>query len=153
MRPSVRQCDSTLLRRLLDGCLSGLEERAVIEHLDDCASCQSELELAAGDATSWRELQACLADGLPSQAIGGSTVEESVDLCRPSEVVTFSFLGPSDDPRMLGRIGLYEIAGLIGRGSTGIVFKAYEPSLHRYVAIKVLAPELAASSAGRKRFA
>ena len=35
----------------------------------------------------------------------------------------------------------------------GVVLKAFDPALNRYVAIKVLAPHLAVSGAARQRFA
>jgi serine/threonine-protein kinase len=53
---------------------------------------------------------------------------------------------------MLGRLGHYEIVEVIGRGGMGIVLKGFDPQLNRYVAIKVLAPHLAASGAARQRF-
>ena len=62
-------------------------------------------------------------------------------------------LGPTDDPHMLGRIGPYEIIGLLGQGGMGAVFKGFDRSLNRFVAIKMLLPHLAASGAARKRFA
>ena len=62
-------------------------------------------------------------------------------------------LGPTDDPRMLGRIGTYEIVGILGRGGMGVVFKGFDAALNRYVAIKMLLPHLASSGAARKRFA
>src|SRR5262249_31053162 len=40
----------------------------------------------------------------------------------------------------------------LGRGSYGIVFKAYDETLCRLVAIKVLKPELAAIPQNRRRF-
>jgi serine/threonine protein kinase len=61
-------------------------------------------------------------------------------------------LGPTDDPRMMGRIGTYEIVGLLGRGGMGVVFKAFDPSLNRYVAIKMLAPMLIPSVVFKQRF-
>jgi serine/threonine protein kinase len=61
-------------------------------------------------------------------------------------------LGPSDDPRMMGRIGTYEIVGLLGQGGMGVVFKAFDPSLNRYVAIKMLAPMLMPSVVFKQRF-
>ena len=62
-------------------------------------------------------------------------------------------LGPTDDPHMLGRIGTYEIVSVIGRGGMGVVFKAFDGTLNRFVAIKMLLPHLATSGAARKRFA
>src|SRR5690606_14216186 len=62
-------------------------------------------------------------------------------------------LGPTDDPRMMGRIGPYEIVGVLGRGGMGIVFKGFDPALNRFVAVKILMPHLAATGAARKRFA
>ena len=44
-----------------------------------------------------------------------------------------------------------EVVGVIGRGGMGVVFKAYEGALNRFVAIKMLLPHLAASGAARKR--
>jgi serine/threonine protein kinase len=63
-----------------------------------------------------------------------------------------SCLAPTDDPKMIGRIGNYEVVGVIGRGATGVVVKAFQPSLNRFVAIKLLAPELAVNAAARVRF-
>ena len=62
-------------------------------------------------------------------------------------------LEPSDDSAMLGRLGEYEIVEVIGRGGMGVVLKGFQKELHRYVAVKVLAPHLATSGAARRRFA
>ncbi|MGQ9552959.1 MAG: protein kinase domain-containing protein [Anaerolineae bacterium] len=49
---------------------------------------------------------------------------------------------------LVGRqIGAYQIVELIGEGVADFVYKAYQPSLDRHVAIKVLKPELAADPA------
>ena len=64
-----------------------------------------------------------------------------------------SMLNPTDDPAMLGRIGGYEVSGVVGSGGMGIVLKAFDRPLDRTVAIKVLAPRLASSGAARRRFA
>src|SRR5262249_17439718 len=64
----------------------------------------------------------------------------------------FDFLAPSDQPDSLGRLGPYEVRALVGRGGMGMVFKAFDPKLQRVVAIKVMAPDLAASGTPRQRF-
>ncbi len=66
--------------------------------------------------------------------------------------VVLSFLQPSAVPGSLGRLMHYQIREVIGRGGCGIVLKAFDEKLERIVAIKVMAPELAATSPARKRF-
>src|SRR5205823_5079493 len=53
----------------------------------------------------------------------------------------------------LGRLGPYQVHEVLGRGGMGIVLKAFDPALNRLVAVKVLAPHLAANAAARLRFA
>ena len=65
---------------------------------------------------------------------------------------TARFLAPSDWPDSLGRLGSYEVKGVIGRGGMGVVLKAFDPALNRNVAIKVLSPHLATCGAARRRF-
>jgi len=64
-----------------------------------------------------------------------------------------SQLDPTDDPQMLGRLGGYEVSGVVGSVGMGIVLKAFDRPLDRIVAIKVLAPRLVSSGAARLRFA
>jgi serine/threonine protein kinase len=61
-------------------------------------------------------------------------------------------LRPSNEPGALGRLDHYEILDVIGRGSTGVVLRARDTNLQRIVAIKMLAPRLAASASARRRF-
>ncbi len=62
------------------------------------------------------------------------------------------FLQPSSRPDSLGRIGHYEVLQVIGRGGFGIVLRAFDDVLQRVVAVKVMAPAIAATSPARKRF-
>jgi serine/threonine protein kinase len=66
------------------------------------------------------------------------------------EVLTF--LARSTRPDSLGRLGHYEVLQVLGRGGFGIVFRAFDEMLQRVVALKVMAPQLAATSPARKRF-
>ena len=63
-----------------------------------------------------------------------------------------TFLSPPQRPDSLGRIGHYEVLEVLGRGGFGIVFRAFDEVLQRVVAVKVLAPTMAATSPARKRF-
>src|SRR5262249_21644030 len=62
------------------------------------------------------------------------------------------FLAPSEQPGHLGRLDHYEILEVVGKGGFGIVFKAFDETLRRIVAIKALAPALAGNATARKRF-
>jgi WD40 repeat protein/tRNA A-37 threonylcarbamoyl transferase component Bud32 len=71
----------------------------------------------------------------------------------PGDGLKFDFLTPSEKPGHLGRLGHYEVIEVIGRGGMGVVLKAFDEKLHRVVAIKVMAPQLATSATARQRFA
>jgi WD40 repeat protein len=90
------------------------------------------------------------AEQLAGQATGERTAAEPC--AEDSDDEPLGFLAPSEKPDSLGRLGHYEVLEVIGRGGMGIVLRAFDEKLHRIVAIKVMAPELAATSPPRKRF-
>jgi tetratricopeptide (TPR) repeat protein len=54
---------------------------------------------------------------------------------------------------LVGRsLGQYQIVELIGEGGMAAVYKAWQPTLRRYVALKVLTPDLAGDAEFVKRF-
>jgi len=142
------------LREFLDNRLTADEETALVRHLDTCSACQQRLELLAADVDDWSDVQEMLSAGTAGQCeAGGDTPDPVATDDRVDQKPSLEFLAPTDDPAMLGRLGTYEVAGVIGCGGMGIVLKAFDRALSRNVAIKVLAPQLAISASARRRFA
>jgi hypothetical protein len=142
------RCDSRRLDLLMRDRLAAESQRELENHLLACPSCRGKLDELAGGARWWTEVR---------NYLGGNGHEAAQTLDQPTAQSLASldvdFLQPSDNPAALGRLGNYEVLEVIGRGGMGLVLKAFDPALHRPVAIKVLAAELAANGAARKRFA
>ncbi len=134
----------------LDGDLTYEQSTSMEQHLAECSTCRASLESSIGPPQWWTEVRTSLAS-----AEELSLSQANVTSKEPGESPThlLKLLGPTDDPAMLGRIDAYEISGILGCGGMGAVFKGFDRSLNRYVAIKMLLPHLAASGAARKRFA
>src|SRR5262249_27088224 len=58
---------------------------------------------------------------------------------------------PPEGPDEIGRLGGYRVLRLLGRGGMGAVFAADEVALDRYVAVKVMLPDLASNAQARAR--
>jgi eukaryotic-like serine/threonine-protein kinase len=154
-------CNRASCQQLLEGRLATDEESAFTEHLQHCSQCRAWLEEESGDAQLWRSARTLLISS--AEIVHWSTSEAGSGIFaispgslpdeRPDLAVDLSFLAPSDDPAYVGRIGPYQVTGVIGRGGMGIVLKAVDSSLSRNVAIKVLDPSLAGLGAARQRFA
>ena len=150
------ECDSTRLIALLRGELNAAEEHAFTDHLSQCESCRIAIEQQVAPAEIWAEAEKLLSPvpfdpNLPTDEFQSEPEEFGR---QPHRIqVVLDTLKPTDDPDMLGRLGGYEVSGVIGAGGMGVVLKAIDRSLDRTVAIKVLAPHLADSGAARKRFA
>lgn len=163
-RPRPR-CNPALLKRLLEDGLTEAEQVALDAHLERCADCRARLErLAAGDAW-WddaRRLMARAAGTVHQASAAGASLASPGPPGAgppgnppgpPDPEAVLRLLEPSDDPSKAGRLGPYEVIEVIGQGGMGVVLKAYDPSLKRLAAIKVLAPDLMTSPSARMRFA
>ena len=153
--------DPSRIRLLLADDLSEAEKAELELHLETCEACSGVIERLSADTGWWEEARRFVpadlgpavelqpedtADHRPDSHHNGSRSARHGD-------VWLDFLAPSDDPRSLGRLGPYEVMSVIGQGGMGIVLKAFDSALDRAVALKVLAPQLAASGAARRRFA
>ncbi|WAS92407.1 serine/threonine-protein kinase [Nannocystis punicea] len=97
--------------------------RRVEVHIDRCGECR---ELVATFVRGW---QTCGAT-----ALAGTEPP-----------------GPADETRVPERIGRYVVLGRLGAGGMGVVHAAYDPQLGRRVALKFLAPGIAADPLARAR--
>lgn len=152
--------DVSTLRALLDGTLPEQQQATTQAHVDQCPTCETALRQMTAGGESWIGMAeklkgessddpklAAAMERLKTDDGSASETGESVDPQR-----TIDFLQPSDDPKSLGRLGQHEVQEVVGWGGMGVVLKAYDPGLHRVVAVKVLASHLAHHAVARKRF-
>ncbi len=144
-------CSRATIEQFLADQLSSQELSAFEDHLESCLSCRENLDNLAAERSWWDEARLYLSAAGQSNDDGapGKSEDETAQTLFGLK----SYLAPTDDPRMLGRLGPYEIVGIIGCGGMGIVLKGFDGPLNRYVAIKVLGPHLAMNPLSRQRFA
>ena len=138
--------DDAALEALVSGTLAPDRERALEAHLGGCAACRSRLDALAASPENWSTVREQLSAGVEADG------EDAAPPIPALASLIQKILAPSDDDRMLGRLGPYEITGIIGSGGMGIVLKGHDRALDRFVAIKLLSPHLASSGAARQRF-
>jgi serine/threonine protein kinase len=107
-------------------------------------------EACAGNAELRKCVEALLvAHGQPDPLLDQPAAEH---VAAAKTAIKLDFLEPSTKPGSLGRLGHYEVMDSVGQGGMGTVLRAFDEKLHRIVAVKVLAPELAGNAAARLRF-
>ena len=129
---------------------SAKDESGILMLIESCSSCRNRLEQLSGAL----KMQDDLANNLGELHELAETLDSEIGTDRQRRELTKvrDLLAPSEDPDKLGRLGNYEVCGVIGRGSAGIVVKALDPRLNRFVAIKLLAPSYSNNGCSRRRF-
>ena len=162
MKDSI--CPTSQLRELMCDALNSNDADSVMQHLETCANCQAEIESMSADRTWWTRAKSGLADVETDDSLRvlePETVACSIDTIlaggtssnqADSSVAILNLLDPPSHPEMLGRIDEFEIEEKIGQGGMGIVFRGFDRSLNRPVAIKVMAPHLGSNDVARQRF-
>ncbi|MFM2219955.1 MAG: Serine/threonine-protein kinase PknB [Planctomycetota bacterium] len=145
-------CNPAWLDAFLKNELNESEEQMLTSHLDECSDCREELESRAAEQSVWREASNLLGGGILLSTAAISDIRSGT-VRSPQIELVLQQLAPTDDPESLGRIGGYEVTGVVGAGGMGVVLKAHDRSLDRIVAIKVMSPHLASSGSARRRFA
>ena len=152
------------MQQLLEGTLSDLEAQEISAHLETCARCQELYEQLASPAHAALATprdplsqEAALQRMMHQLQLEGPVTERAASGAAAAGARRHSgdgldFLTPVDDENLLGLLGSYEVLEVVGRGGMGVVLKARDPRLNRFVAVKVLAPHLAQSGAARQRF-
>lgn len=114
----------------------------VIEvHLAACETCAA--TLSAFDSTL--QLTHKIGTALRSQPTATSTRGQLLSRIRQQ-------LEPGSKPSSPGRVAHYELMELVGHGAYGLVFRAFDESLNREVAVKILSPDFSSSFPARQRF-
>ena len=137
MNNDQETCDPQRIELCLQQKLSDEEQAAFELHLDACDGCRRRLEATAAGDDIWSGVRDSLlgqqADCPPSSV---PELDPGLDSTTAGDAsfghdIVLKLLSPTDDDRMLGRLGTYEVVGVVGSGGMGVVLKAFDAALNR----------------------
>jgi serine/threonine protein kinase len=158
MTPPITCVSSSRIREVLEKPADSPERVELDAHLHDCELCRRTLFNVTAEAMrSAKASQSSSESAAPDQT-GVNVCDRptitgaSAPAASPNRPRELDFVAAPRDASHLGRLGHYELIRVIGSGGMGTVFKAFDETLHRDVAVKMMSPELAASETARLRF-
>lgn len=143
---------TTELEQFANGCLAGPISDSLANHIATCPRCQQRLDqikTPIEEAIDLKRLQQPVPAELKRAVENAKRWTDTLDNASTRSMQPFH--NEAAIRRILAEDG-YEVRSRIGEGGMGIVYKAFQASLDRYVAIKVLAPHYANDRQARIRF-
>jgi WD40 repeat protein/serine/threonine protein kinase len=139
------------------------DQADLIAHLDHCVACRRELDRLAGVKPTLLDAASSLSGKVhaaePTLRRVLHELENDADLITlyyhpdHNKVYGTSPAWPAGSLDRLTQFDGYEVTTVLGQGGMGLVLKAHDRALKRWVAIKMLAPNLATDQVARLRFA
>jgi WD40 repeat protein len=159
------------LERLIHGRCTDARNASLCEHVGSCPACQQRLDKLCGSCSEfaehlrdaeketppsnsayWKALESAEEELRQTVLVPPSNGEATGDTPVPDGDLKLDFLQPPDKPDRLGKLAQFDVIRVVGRGGMGVVLHAYDPSLARDIAIKVIDPLLANNEVARQRF-
>ncbi|MEM6474330.1 MAG: serine/threonine-protein kinase, partial [Planctomycetota bacterium] len=141
--------DPGTLAKLIAGELSPDLEAKWVRHIDGCLLCQRELEQASSSIFNGPVHR--LGKTSLNTTILAEVVNDAKSILQSDQRASWGDAWIGEISRNVQEVG-FEFVRVLGKGGMGVVFLAFEASLNRNVAIKVLAPDMAEQDSARERF-
>ena len=148
--------DRNTLRELLRGDLPDPPRVTVRRHVDGCPVCHEQVRKLIAEEVRYTAPPSNTGSDPAARAttLPYRPADPPAPPPAPDAVLRWvrGLLTEPTLPDALGRVGAYEVIAVLGHGGMGVVLKGWDPRLHRPVAIKLLAPQLATHPTARARF-